>query len=381
MRVGACMRRLAAASAVLLPVLTAAPVSTPSVSASGFSCSSGAAAYEVRSGDGWYAVADRAEVSVGSLLDANGASIDDELAPGDRLCLPAGADLSGLCATAATVRAGDGWASIARRAGVSTSTVVALNGGDERRVVHPGDTVCLPNASASGGSASGGSSRSAADGDYTVVRGDSWFWIAERAGTSVRALLRANDASSDDPLHPGQELRLPAGATAPSGSSNGSSSGSGWANLEALPTQGPCWYHDTWGAPRSGGRKHVGTDIFTVRGQYVYAVADGKLTSRKWAQPGNISGNAWRLTASDGTAYFYAHLSDFAPDVGVGSAVRAGQIIGWIGKTGNTVVDHLHFEIRPGGGSPVNPYPILRAHGGACNQGTPYTQPGGWVPD
>jgi LysM repeat protein len=370
------VRRLAATSAVLLPFLAAAPWSTTTVSAAGFACSSGAAAYEVRSGDGWFAVAGRADVSVRALLDANGASIDDALFPGDRLCLPGDADLSAVCSATASVRAGDGWSSIARRAGVSTSSLLSLNGGDDRRIIHPGETICLPDGASA--DASGESSRSDG-GEYTVASGDSWFWIAERAGTSVRALLDANDASSGDPLYPGQEIRLPAGAARPA--STGSSDGSGWATLQALPTQGPCWYHDTWAAPRSGGRRHVGTDIFTVRGEYVYAVADGTLTSRKWAQPGNISGNAWRLTANDGTAYFYAHLSDFAPDLGVGSAVRAGQIVGWIGKTGNTVVDHLHFEIRPGGGNPVNPYPILRGHGGACNQGTPYTQPGDWVPD
>ena len=381
MRVGACVRRPAAICAVLLPVLAAVPVSTTSVSAAGFSCSSGGPAYEVRSGDGWYAVSGLAEVSVRALLDANGASIGDALFPGDRLCLPGGANVTAMCESTGTVRSGDGWSSIARRAGVSMSSLVSLNGGDAGRMLHPGDTICLPRGASV--DAARGSSGSAGGGDYTVVSGDSWYWIAERAGTSVRALLEANDASSSDQLYPGQGIRLPAGATTPSprGRASGSGSGSGWVTLQALPTQGPCWYHDTWGAPRSGGRRHVGTDIFTVRGEYVYAVADGTLTGRKWAQPGNISGNAWRLTGSDGTAYFYAHLSDFAPDLGVGSRVRACQIIGWIGKTGNTVVDHLHFEIRPGGGNPVNPYPILRAQGGACNQGTPYTQPGGWVPD
>lgn len=388
MRVGACVRRVAATSAVLLPVL--GPVSSTPVSATGFSCSSGRAAYEVRSGDGWFAVAGLAEVSVRTLLDANDASVDDALFPGDRLCLPSGANATALCDSTASVRSGDSWSAIAHRAGVSTSSLVSLNGGDAGRMLHPGDTVCLPagatpdasgDSSGDSGDSSGDSSRSA--GDYTVASGDSWFWIAERAGTSVRALLDMNGASPDDPLHPGQAIRLPAGATVPAsdGGSSDGSSGSGWVTLQALPTQGPCWYHDTWGAPRSGGRRHVGTDVFTVGGEYVYAVADGTLTSRKWAQAGNISGNAWRLTANDGTAYFYAHLSDFAPGLGVGSTVRAGQIIGWVGRTGNTVVDHLHFEIRPGGGSPIDPYPILRAQGGACNQGTPYTQPGGWVPD
>ena len=362
-------------SAMLAPLLAATPRSASPVSAAGFSCS-GAASYEVRSGDGWFAIAERAEVSVRSLLDANGASADDALHPGDRLCLPGGTNLTALCQSATTVRAGEGWAAIADRAGVSMSSVLASNGADTGRVLHPGQTVCLP------AGASGGSSPSRADavgGDYTIARGDSWYRIAERAGTTVRALLEVNGASEDTPLYPGRGISLPSGATQPS--SGGSSSGSGWATLQALPTQGPCWYSDSWGDPRSGGRRHVGVDIFTVTGEYVYAVDDGTLTMRKWAQPGNISGNAWRLTADDGTAYFYAHLSDFAPDLSVGSSVRTGQIIGWIGRTGNTTVDHLHFEIRPGGGGPVNPYPILRAHGGACNQDTPYTQPGGWIPD
>ncbi len=99
-----------------------------------------------------------------------------------------------------------------------------------------------------------------------------------------------------------------------------------------------------------------------------------------WNATGQNAGNAWTLTGADGTRYFYAHLSDFAPELSVGSWVTAGQIIGWVGSTGNASAHHLHFEVRPGGGSPVNPYPILRAQGG-CNSGRPYTQPGGWVPD
>lgn len=319
MHVGACGRRLAAVPVVLASVLSSWVVASPSpVSAAGFSCSSGAPGYDVRSGDGWFAIAARAEVSVGSLLDANGAALDDGLHPGDRLCLPAGANLLATCPATATVRSGDGWAVIAQRAGVAMSEVFAANGADEHQVLHPGDVVCLP---------------------------------AGAVGSS--------------------------GAPAQSGGAPGGPT----VSLAARPAQGPCWYSDSWGHPRSGGRRHVGVDLFTVPGQYVYAVADGTLTLRRWAQPGNISGNAWRLTADDGNDYFYAHLSDFAPDLRTGSRVRAGQIIGWVGKTGNTTVEHLHFEIRPGRGSPVNPYPILRAQGGACNTATPYTQPGGWVPD
>ncbi|MFP5489032.1 MAG: LysM peptidoglycan-binding domain-containing protein [Acidimicrobiia bacterium] len=379
MRVGAGVRRLVVAvvvSTALVPIGAGAPVS-----GAGSGCSSGEVVYEVRTGDGWFAIGQRAGVSVSTLLAVNDAELDDDLHPGDQMCLPAGADLTGVCPATATVRSGDGWSSIARRAGVSVAAVLAANGASVDGVLHPDDVVCLPAGSEPDGAGSRDTSAPGSGGDYTVVGGDSWYWIAERAGTSVRALVAVNGATVDTGLHPGQEIRLPEGASTPSSSGTSGGGGSGRVELQALPTQGPCWDHDTWGDHRSGGRRHVGVDVFTVPGEYVYAVADGRLTLRKWAQPGNISGNAWRLTGDDGTAYFYAHLSDFAPGLSEGSRVRAGQIIGWIGRTGNTVVDHLHFEIRPGGGSPINPYPILRAQGGACNVGTPYTQPGGWVPD
>jgi hypothetical protein len=114
-------------------------------------------------------------------------------------------------------------------------------------------------------------------------------------------------------------------------------------------------------------------------GQYVYAVQDGRLSKQTLDRPGSLSGNAWWLTADDGTYYFYAHLSAFAPDLKVGSRVTAGQIIGYVGRTGNASGAHLHFEVHPKGGVAVNPTPIVRSVDG-CKTTTPPPQPGGVLP-
>lgn len=378
MQVGPRQRRVTVWSrttvvAVAVAAAVGAAAGSRTVSAAGFTCSSGPS-YSVRPGDSWYGVADRVDVSVRSLVEANDTTISSVLTPGDRICLPDGADLAGACRSTYTVRSGDSWAAIGGRAGSTALAAAQANGVGLDAVIHPGDVVCLP-AGASvgsdgGSSVSPGSTRSSTS-SYTVVRGDSWAAIASRVGVSMRSLLAVNGADSRDLLLPGDVLGLPDGALFASATS---------VRLQAAPTQGPCGYLDTWGAARSRGRRHQGTDIFAGSGNYVYAVVDGRLTGRVWDGAGHNAGNAWTLTGADDTRYFYAHLADFAPGLRVRTMVRAGQIIGWVGTTGNASSPHLHFEIRPGGGGAVNPYPILRAQGG-CNSGVPYTQPGGWVPD
>ena len=64
---------------------------------------------------------------------------------------------------------------------------------------------------------------------------------------------------------------------------------------------------------------------------------------------------------ADGTYFFYAHLDTFAEGIAEGVAVTAGQVIGTVGSTGNAGTAHLHFEVHPGGGAAVNPYPIIKA--------------------
>ena len=135
----------------------------------------------------------------------------------------------------------------------------------------------------------------------------------------------------------------------------------GLPQISVFPTQGRCSFVDSWHDKRSGGRLHIGVDIVGPRGLAIYAVTDGTITKMYGAES-KLSGNAFRLTAADATYFFYAHLDSFAPGITVGSAVKAGQIVGYMGSTGNAGGNsHLHFEIHPGGGDPVNPYPIVKA--------------------
>lgn len=137
----------------------------------------------------------------------------------------------------------------------------------------------------------------------------------------------------------------------------------GLPTLQAFPVQGRCGFTDSWQAPRPGGRLHEGVDIIGARGLAIYAVADGVIT--RMLTGGTLSGNSIRLTIADGTYFFYAHLDGFAAGLTVGQTVRAGQIIGYLGSTGATS-NHLHFEVHPKGGAPVNPYPLVKAVD-ACN--------------
>jgi len=139
----------------------------------------------------------------------------------------------------------------------------------------------------------------------------------------------------------------------------------GIPHINVFPAQGRCSFIDTWGWPRSGGRLHEGVDIMGAKGLAIYAVTDGIIT-KTYGADSSLSGNAIRLTTADNTYFFYAHLDSIAPSIAVGTAVKAGQIIGYMGSTGNVGSSHLHFEIHPGGGPAVSPYPVVKAVD-ACN--------------
>lgn len=126
-----------------------------------------------------------------------------------------------------------------------------------------------------------------------------------------------------------------------------------------------CAVLDNFGEARPSGRTHQGCDILATQGQEVYAVVDGTLTDQvlDGESGASLSGNLWEVTASDGskTTYVYAHLSRFVPGLEVGSIVLEGDLIGYVGDTGNpgTGNYHLHFEVHPKGGAAVDPLPLL----------------------
>jgi putative cell wall-binding protein len=143
-----------------------------------------------------------------------------------------------------------------------------------------------------------------------------------------------------------------------------------------FPIVGAAYYTDTFGACRSGcSRTHEGIDIMVYgwKGVPIVAAHDGVIT-RTTESSGRPCCAIWGLDAGDGWESWYIHMNNdtpgtddgqgwgFAPGIGVGSRVRAGDLIGWVGDSGNaeSVTPHLHFELHRDG-VPVNPYESLLA--------------------
>ena len=121
------------------------------------------------------------------------------------------------------------------------------------------------------------------------------------------------------------------------------------------PVAGPVSFTDTWGAPRSDGRTHEGTDMMAAYGTPVAAITSGTIT---YAAYNGSGGNMLFLSGDDGHQYWYMHNQENF--VGSGARVSTGDIIASVGDTGNaTGTPHVHFEYHPGGGGPINPYPLV----------------------
>lgn len=128
----------------------------------------------------------------------------------------------------------------------------------------------------------------------------------------------------------------------------------------AMPVVGVAPYdlYNSWGQPRDGGRrKHRGIDIFAPKGTAVVAVANG-IISYIGEQP--KGGQCLWLTTESGASFYYAHLDRWAAGLYEGMEVQTGDLLGYVGNTGNakSTPPHLHFGINEND-EMVNPYPIL----------------------
>ena len=286
--------------------------------------------YVVQRGDTLSGIAASAGATVSELVALNGLQGTDVFI-GQTLYI------SGATAPlVVTVEPGESLWIIAERFGVDMAALSAANGLSVEASLNPGDRLSVPGHYANEADQGGG-----AEPTVTVASGESLSAIAERNGTTVEALMRANDLSSDV-LNPGQTLTVP---TDTATGLPGGAAGMVWPIVGPITSSfGPRYLF--------GQTYHYGLDVDGATGDPIVA-----------AMPGTVTYSGWRtgygntvVVTSGNIEYYYAHASELL--VEVGSSVRAGQLLARIGATGTATGSHLHFEVRIDGKA-VDPLPFL----------------------
>lgn len=154
-----------------------------------------------------------------------------------------------------------------------------------------------------------------------------------------------------------EQARRAAAAAAVASARTGGAAGVPAATVGVnCPIPGGSYFIDTWGYPRSGGRTHKGTDMLAGFGSKLVAMRSG--TVRLNSHP--LGGRQVYVNGDDGITYYYAHLSSYPSGLRNGQRVNQGDVVGFVGSTGNATTNVLHLGMIVGGRY-VNPYPTVRA--------------------
>jgi len=249
------------------------------------------------------------------------------------------AAVAGLAATAAlaiwwpaavaadiyVVAPGDTLSGIAARAGVSTSRLASLNGIANPNHIYPGQILS-----------------SSEPAKYTVRSGDTLSAIAARNGLSTSYLAALNGIGNPNAIYEGQTVAL----------SGPLPVAKAVTMSIQCPVPGATFVND-FGYVRPDSTAHAVVDLFAPKGTPILAPVSGLVA---W-DPNPSGGKAFQLYGDDGIRYYGAHLDRY----GENGYVRAGEVIGYVGNTGDAVMTspHLHFEMHPGSGLTMSPYPSL----------------------
>jgi murein DD-endopeptidase MepM/ murein hydrolase activator NlpD len=203
----------------------------------------------------------------------------------------------------------------------------------------------------------------AAQDDYEQIQADLQAQIEEEQRRQAEEQRRQEEeerqraaaAQGDDGGDPGDDSSgtggEPPATEPPTPSPPTIGNGSGYC-----PVQGPHTFGDGWGAPRGGGRYHSGIDLVAATGTPLVAVYDGYVERADYS---GLGGNQIYYRDHAGNVYYYAHLNGYAAGIGSGVQLSAGDLLGYVGSTGNSSGPHLHFSYGPGGGGFVDPYGLV----------------------